>query len=679
MRRIVLTLPLALAAASAGATTIQQDFDAAQALLDTVKSAEARAAFTALLARFPPASQSRAASLVRARLGNALLATGDAAAAEVALMAAIAGFSGNDAQTLEERGVALYDLGRAHEVQGKLDSAAKAYALVADAKLFPVDSPSDIGLRAALARTLIWSNPDAARRLLDGLLALPPEKFGRSKDGRALVQTLRGRVELNNNNPAEAKRWFTEAARTAGGAETQRVSVADVRIRGDLAIANYKLGRMDEVQKGIAFSGAGSLASEGLTTAAAMPLPACAPATALAPDAVAVVEFAIGDDGRVSTVTPIYASRGSGAAASGVADDGPEVQFPQAVHQWVWSTGNVAKLNAFWRQSVRVELRCFTSQDSSDLIARSFNADYIAWAGAKGIRPPPAWPDNDAAALPLIRAELARREINDGLQSIQLEPVVRTLAQNNAASDFERTTAFRRRVDLLLAATAPAAVTGYARMASIYWAAAHARSGGSAWAQMIRAALLPLVNEQDASGQGQTRIAMWMRLALAEASDKLREPGTARALLDPIAAAPETVLPAGDAIRTAALLRLSNIAAAAHDTESAARALAATGLSPEQCSLINVQPLPINASIGSHTFPSEAMRWGTGGFARIGHDITADGQPKNVRTIVAAPPFIFGPPTEKAIARFRYQPVFRPGSDVGCSGNSTTVLYRIAG
>jgi hypothetical protein len=44
-------------AAPAAAATIQQDFDAAQALLDAGKAAEARNAFTALLTRFSPGSQ----------------------------------------------------------------------------------------------------------------------------------------------------------------------------------------------------------------------------------------------------------------------------------------------------------------------------------------------------------------------------------------------------------------------------------------------------------------------------------------------------------------------------------------------------------------------------------------------------------------------------------------------
>lgn len=674
MRHLALTLALLLASTPARAATVQQDFDAAQALLDAGKATEARDAFTALLGRFAPTSQGMAANLVRARLGNALLATGDAEAAEPLLATASAGFKGSDATSIEERSVALFDLGRAREYQGKLDSAAKAYTQVRDAKLFPADSRSDIGLRAALARTLIWSNPEEARRLLDDLLTLPAETLGSSKDTRALLQTLRGRVELNNANPGEARRWFSEAARAAGGAETRRVSVADVRIRGDLALANYKLGKMDEVQKFVAYSGAGSLSAEGLTLAADMPLPACSPATSLAPDAVAVVEFAIGDDGRVSGVTPIYASRGSAAAMPGVIDDGPEVQFPQAVRRWVWNTAAVAKLDPFWRQSVRVELRCFTRGPRENPISLSFARNFEAWARSTGMRAMPQLPDNDATALPLVRAELLRREAADGAQSVQLVPALTALGNNDAAPPKDRVAARARRIDVMVAASAPPDVVDIARMGTIYDDHDRGRTPNDI-ARTQRDGVSPILAAQLAEGRGDSRIAMWSRLELAEAHDTLKAPETAKPLLEAIVAAPTTVLPEGDPIRTAALLRLANIAAAARDSDAAARALAATGLSPEQCALIDVKPQPINASIGSSAFPGEAMRWGTGGYAKVGHDITADGHTTNVRTIIAAPPFVFGPPTEKAVARFRYQPVFRPDNSIGCSGNVQSVRY----
>ncbi len=450
-----LTLPvLMIAAPVAAATTIQQDFDAAQALLDAGKAAEARTAFTALLTRFSPTSQGKAASLVRARLGNAMMATGGAEAAEPMLAAALPGFNGTTPQDAEERGVTAYDLGRARETLGKLDSAAVSYRAALAGGGFAPHSFNDIGARAALARTLIWSNPAEARTLLDALLALPSESFGKNKDQRALLETLRGRVELNDNQPGEAKRWFTIAARTAGGATTKKVSVADVRIRGDLALANFKLGKMDEVQKFVALSGAGQLLSEGLATATEMPLPACAPLTALAPDAVAVVEFSIADDGRTFGVTPIYADKGSGAAA-GEVDDGPEVLFAQAVRDWSWAPERLAKMDPFWRQAIRVELRCFTNRTDNTAIMKSLTADNKAWIDAQGLEPLPEFTGSSAVRLPQIRAEIQRREAKYGAQSPQMLTVVSALSTNGAVPAAEQAAARARFLDLAVANKAP--------------------------------------------------------------------------------------------------------------------------------------------------------------------------------------------------------------------------------
>jgi outer membrane biosynthesis protein TonB len=182
-----------------------------------------------------------------------------------------------------------------------------------------------------------------------------------------------------------------------------------------------------------------------------------------------------------------------------------------------------------------------------------------------------------------------------------------------------------------------------------------------------------------AAGTDQSRIAMFNRLQLAQLHDELKAVSASRALLDAIVAAPETLLPASDPVRVAALLRISNQAAAARDTAAAATALTATGLSPEQCALVDVRPQPINKTITDKAFPALAIDWRTGGFARIGYDITADGGTTNVRTIAASPPFVFGPGTVKAVSRFRYQPVLRPGNMIGCSGSEHMQYFRVSG
>lgn len=666
-----LTLLLLMLAVPAGAATIQQDFDAAQALREAGKTDAARQAFGALLARFAPDSKSRASHLVRTRLASAMLATGEYQAAEPLLTVAIAGLGG--AADAPDRALALQDRGIAREQMGRIDAAAADFAAMLASKAFPANSVEEIYSRAALARTVIWSDPATARRLLDELLALPPQYFGKATDQRALLETLRGRVELNNGDPEAARRWFLRAASSAGGAETQSLTVADVRIRGDLALASFQLGRLDEVQKYMAFSGAGGLQAEGLDMPAGMSLPACAPATGLAPDATAIIEFSISDDGRVRQVTPVFASTGSGKRVAGVTDQGPETLFAEAVKSWFWDATRIGK--PFWRQAVRAELRCFTARPDADPVSRSFDADHIAWSAARGIAPLPELPDQDTLALPLLRAEVTRREAAHGTTSVQLIAPYRGIAANLAAPAAERSAAWKRYLDLVETAQPSAAVLGSARIFDARQAA-YTRATRIDSARVIRDRMVAQVASLEAGSEGNSRIAHWTRLELAQAFETLREVERSRALLDRIVAATD-VIADGDPIRTAALLRLSNQAAAARDLVAAQQAMDASGLSAEQCALVDVRPQPIAASFSDRDFPEEARRWGSSGLVRFAYDITAEGKTTNIRTIFALPPLVFDKAAESRARQFRYQPVFRPGNTIGCTGSSQNVRFRM--
>jgi TonB family protein len=532
----------------------------------------------------------------------------------------------------------------------------------------------DVTTKAALARVLIWSEPREAARLLDELAALPPETWGEGKDALALIHALRGRVELNSADPAAALPHLRRAAQLSGGTTSTRINLTDARVRGDLAIAYHLTGQPQEQQKLVAYSGAGTAVTKGLGSAASQRLPACGEATGLAPDDVAVVEFGIGDDGRVGAVTPVLVKR------SGTGPAGPvpaETQFVQAVRGWFWNVGALKDLDPFWRQAIRVELRCDSARPESNLVGSSMATEAAAALDRLGVRPRGPLPDNDAAALPLIRAELAAREAADGPSSVQLlAPLVALSRGNAAAPTAERLDATRREVALLEAAGSEPAALALARawLANVEsWDLRPEQAD-----RLMRDRLRPLLAAEEVRAPD-ARSTNFLRLELAEAHDGLRESAEASAVLERIAATPESALGRADPIRTAALLRLSNIAAAGRDTARAATALAATGLTPEQCALVDVRPEPRNMRVTSADFPELARRWGSSGFARVSYDITADGRPVNVRAVVASPPFTFAEATEQAAEGFRFQPVFRPGNTLGCVGNSQNFRFTFGG
>lgn len=664
MRFLAVTLLLLAGAARAG--TLQQDFDAAQALLDAGKVAEARDAFTALLTRFPANASGRSSNLVRLRLGSALASLDDPEAAEPYLRAAVAALTRPEDR--DEKAYALLRLAGLAEAGGRIDTAARRYReLLASGAMAP-DSYEQITLRAALARTLIWSAPDEARRLVDDLLALPPERLARG-DTRALVEALRARVDLNNGQPELARRRLQAAADLAGGATTMRINVSDIRVRGDLLIASHLAGKPADTAKYVAWSGAGYLLKAGLAAPGDRNLPGCAPQTSLAPDAVAVIEFAVETSGKVRSVSPIYASVGSGRRDGD--DTGPESLFVQAVRSWSWRPDEVAKAEPIWRQAIRMEIRCQTGRGGSDPVDAGLRRREIDWFAREKLTPPMAQPGSDAVALVSLRRELAAREAAQGAMSAALIPILLAIGDNGAATLAEQRAARRRRLHLLQLAGAPSAVTGLLELdLALDGYNRVARPPGS-----VVEAVAALVPRFDAAGDA--HLALLARLRLAELHQASARPGVAATLLAEIVAAPETILPAGDPIRTAALLRRADVAAQQRDLATATAAIAATGLTAEQCALVDVRPSPLNNRIAMRDFSALATRYASSGYIAVGHDIDVSGQPVNVRTLWAIPPFLFDADTEAAVAKFRFQPVFRPGSTSGCTGSIQPV--RIIG
>jgi tetratricopeptide (TPR) repeat protein len=671
LRSALLVLPLVALATPLSAQTVQQDYEAAQQALDAKDIAAARARFEALLKRLPPNSKGRSMGVVKARLGATLVMDGEQEAAIPLLTEAMAIFGKDTPADVSERAEALTDRARAHEALGQFTLAAADYHAAHDLLKPEPGSNANILLQSGLGRSLVWTNPDEARRVLDGLIALPDETWGKDKRGIALIHSLRGRVELNDDKPLAAMRFFREALSLAGGGTTVKADLTDVRVRADAAIAAYLLGRKDDHQKFVAFSGGGSLVTQGLSSAQAIALPSCGGASGLSPDDVAVVEFAIHPDGRVRTVQPIFVKRADGKRPNGDGS-GPETQFVQALRDWYWKPGGLEKVNPFWRQALRVEVRCTNTRMPSRLESRSVAVDVQERLLPLGIRPMPDMTDSDAARLPLEKAELEARLKTDGPESVQLVAPLRRLAYNNAAATDARIGWMQRAMALLQQANADPGVLAYMRDGLLQLQTLEERDG----LRLYRVALAPLLAEESAA-RPYARTTQMLRLNQAAALQETGAPAEAQAVLEAVIGTPEAQLGRVDPIRTSALLRLSNIAAARNDTAAAAKALAATGLTPEQCALVDVRPKMENRKVASSIFPEDARRWGSGGMTTVEYDIGTDGTPVNARTVMAAPPFVFGEATQKGAMALRYQPVFRPGNAVGCTGETQNFRFMV--
>ena len=171
--------------------------------------------------------------------------------------------------------------------------------------------------------------------------------------------------------------------------------------------------------------------------------------------------------------------------------------------------------------------------------------------------------------------------------------------------------------------------------------------------------------------------AAWLELEWAVAFERSGDFVAARPHLAKAIATPEAALPSDDPVRQVALLHMAMVKARTGEEASAHADLAASGLSAEQCALVDTRPVPTNMGIASSQFPQAALFWHFEGYVEEAFDIAADGHVSNVRTVIAYPPYIFGPGTERAVSSFRFVPPTIQGQAVGCTGETQKVNYRI--
>lgn len=661
----------AVLAMPAEPATLQQAVNDAQTAFEANRFDDAATRYADILKRIDTrsAANRRSAAILQGRLGSSLARTGRLVEAETELQSAVAALQRPEDGS--ERAVILLDLGLVREMLVNFTGARLAYEQAL--KDAGQGSPPEDALQAriGIARATAFSDPDTARAALDAALPDAERLYAdnsKMRDSIGGLYSLRGRIELTHGNAAGARSWFEKAARRAGGVETQRVSLSDVRIRSDLSLAHFLAGSANEGRRYLAFSGAGHFPDGAFGVGSDTPLPPCGPATGLDPTDMAVIEFSISERGTVLSATPIYSTR------PGVVED----EFLRYVHGWSWRPESLAQINPFWRAAVRLEMRCSGTGAQVDSLWESFGPMRRAWYLNSGIAPVLIG-GSDAAALPQLRSELTRREAESGTRSIQLLPVLDALIANSVVSPSERGLLAKRRSDVFLTSTAPGDLRGAAMLANIPTNIPMDVPAARESQRRFAMETLPRLIDYLEQRKDAPRALAWAMLDRARRLELLRDPGD-EAGYRAVLAMPEEQLPAADPIRQTAQLRLASIIAHRGDLAAATAMVQATGLSPDQCALVDLEPARTGGgTVSSRDFPTDALRWGFDGWAKIGYDVDVQGRPVNVRTVLAYPPFVFGPGSERVVSKFRFEPIYRPGTTVGCVDRQQSIRFLLPG
>jgi hypothetical protein len=630
---------LAQAAAGAPATpaapTLQAQFEQATAALTAHQWDAALAGFRAIEER--PGISQRTRGIVTLREGQALFQLGRPEAAET-LRRGLALAPGNDPTFADDRADALLSLGAIE--RGNFDFAAARRDF--DAARTATDDPAlQLSALMSLAEVSMFDTDGAALGYADEMLNfIAAHKVDAVIDGQ--VHDLRGRVLLNRGNVAGAIADLTIALKDFGGL-TSKADVNDVRVRSDLALAYLLDNKQEKAQTYLGMTGAGRMPDDAmLSRPADGNLPPCG--ADIKPDDVAVVEFTLGDNGAVQNAIPIYASRAGGVA----------VEFARAVYDWSWDPKQIKDVPLFYRAAVRVELRCTTASDRPSPI--KLLADEVnAWLHLPSVDPGPAG-ESEVRKAERLKAELARHA--NAPDDVSVMAALLGLAGSSTTTFKEAHDLYARADRIAAAAQAPAAVRTYLAIRMAAPESYRRRDMDTYVAELARLLQTPAV-------AGDARSAATLRLIIAQ-QKAYREPVIAASTLEEIIS--DRRLDAHDPLRVGALLQLASIKARQKDLESARHYYDLTGLTAQQCALVDAQPIRVRGEASESDYPLEARMWGLSGWAKTEFDVKADGTTEHVRTVAAYPPFVFGKPIEHVAQHMKFTQSFRPDGGLGCGG-----------
>lgn len=654
--RLLLTAALAAAmAAPAAAQSVQQRFEAATARLDANDPAGALAGFEKLeadlAASLKPSRQNL--GLVRAGKGEALSALERYSEAIAAYRAALAGGALDAPAVASMRDRTLLQLAKLEEATLDLPAASATYQRFAEVAADP--AVRHFALAGAARAAMFTDGPAAlalAERAVVAMEALPDV----SKEDRSIVLGTKGRVLLNAGQPREALKLLARAIILRGGM-TIDVDLWDVALRADAALAALRAGREDEARRYLAYTGAGRTEAQ-LNAPVDYVLPDCADLDGFTPEDSVIVQFAILEDGRVVGAMPVLASRPGPAA----------VEFARLVGRWTWDPEAAKKIDPFYRVATRVELRCTNRRRRPRPTVELWSA-FREWVAINGA----ALPDHDERSdAALVAAQRARLEA--ARKSGKAPALVAALWQlaDNAIVPIDPSFEMIREAQAVLPTDAPPAVRLLLTMRAAALEA-NKRRDERGYHGALAESLRSLLSDPQLANDPRLRATVNLELARSASGARWRD--LERSAL--LSVTGDAALGERDPLKVAALVMLANVEANAGDLEAARAAYARTGLTAEQCALIDGGPVLEKNGASSSDFPMEAMRWGFEGWTQMEYDIAADGSTRNVRAVMAYPPAIFAEAGTGILESSRYRAAYRPGNDLGCGGASQRLRFLI--
>lgn len=627
----------------AGQTT-QQLFQAGSQALEAENYEEALRIFSALEPRV--AKNPRSTAIVQVRKGGALVGLGRRSEARQALVAGLASLPEGEPSLRVDRYLA--ETGLARIALTELDYA-EALAHYGRARAAAQEPEEKLQAMIGQVETGMFVDPQAALPIADEAAALLAGMSKPAVSYAGRMSTVRGRLLMNLGRFDEAEKELAKAVAALGGL-TLKVDYSDVVSRSDAAIAATLAGHKDKALEYLVYTGAGRLPKQDFSTGVDMVVPNCGEG-GVTPEDVAVVELGIANNGSVAFARPIYASRQG--------DMG--LIFARQVAQWSWRPEQVKDIPLLFRLVTRLELRCSTNTPPPSLFSMA-PAALMEWANNIGAKPFQPLASDAARQRVEAQEELDRRRKAAGPTSPDLAPVLAVLVMNKIVSQTDRL----EMAGALRTIAAPRPMPGLARFYLDHLPVENRERSNSA--RIAMANTISLNYRDDPQTYAVARLSYYDDLSP-------REKNRNAAVLNELAS--DTRIMNSPMMRTAVLVRRATLRAKLDDLSGAQADFAATGLTDQQCSIVDARPQVKVKGFGGNDYPIAIIQRGVEGWTKVGFDIAANGRTLNQRAIVSYPPFIFGNAGQRIMRASLYEQSYRPEGGLGCSGSDQNIVFRM--
>lgn len=627
----------------AGQTT-QQLFQAGSQALEAENYEEALRIFSALEPRV--VRNARSTAIVQVRKGRALVGLGRRSEARQALVAGLASLPAGESSLRVDRYLAETGLARIALTELDYAEALAHYGL---ARAIAQEPEEKLQAMIGQVETGMFVDPQATLPIADEAATLLSSMSKPAASYAGRMSTVRGRLLMNLGRFDEAEKELAKAVAALGGL-TLKVDYSDVVSRSDAAIAATLAGHKDKALEYLVYTGAGRLPKQDFSTGVDMVVPNCGEG-GVTPEDVAVVELGIADNGSVAFARPIYASRQG--------DMG--LIFARQVAQWSWRPEQVKDIPLLFRLVTRLELRCSTNTPPPSLFSMA-PAALMEWANNIGAKPFQPLASDAARQRVEAQEELDRRRKAAGPTSPDLAPVLAVLVMNKIVSQTDRL----EMAGALRAIAAPRPMPGLAR-----FYLDHLKVDDRNLSHSARDAMADKISQAYRDYPQAYAVARLSYYDDLLPREKIRN----AALLDELAS--DNRITGSPLMRTALLIRRASLRARLGDLAGAQADFAATGLTEQQCSIVDARPQARSTSGGSADYPMEIIRRGIEGWTKIAFDIAADGKTLNQRAVASYPPFIFGNAGEKIMRSWRFEQSYRPEGGPGCSGSDRGFIFKM--